>query len=175
MKKTYFLMTVIAVSFCFGFAFKTIITPKPTVETEMKRVTGIGGIFFKCKNPAQMREWYHTHLGLEVNKYGSVFEWRQGADTTQKGFTQWSPFSEKTKYFDPSTKDYMINYRVQNLTALVALLQKEGVTITDSIETASYGKFVHILDMEGNKVELWEPNDIEYEKMGIQMGMRTTK
>ncbi len=175
MKKTLLLIVMIAASFCFGFAFKEIITPKTTKDAEIKRVTGIGGIFFKCKNPAQMREWYHTHLGLEVNKYGSVFEWRQGADTTQKGFTQWSPFSEKTKYFDPSTKDYMINYRVHNLVALVELLQKEGVTITDKIETASYGKFVHILDLEGNKVELWEPNDIEYEKLGIQMGVRTTK
>ena len=115
-----------------------------------------------------MREWYQTHLGLNTNQYGTVFEWRQGADTTKKGFTQWSPFAEKTKYFEPSTKDFMINYRVENLEALVEELKKNGVTVVDTIETVEYGKFVHILDVEGNKVELWEPNDIEYEKLGKQ-------
>ena len=116
-----------------------------------------------------MREWYAAHLGLQTNQYGTVFEWRQGADTTKKGFTQWSPFSEKTKYFAPSTKDYMINYRVENLEALVEQLKKEGVTITDSIVSVEYGKFVHIMDIEDNKIELWEPNDIEFEKLGIKI------
>lgn len=78
-----------------------------------------------------MKEWYQKHLGLNTNKYGAVFEWRQGADTTKKGFTQWSPFSEKTKYFEPSIKDFMINYSVENLEALVEELKKEGVTIAD--------------------------------------------
>jgi len=94
---------------------------------------------------------------------------------TKKGFTQWSPFNEKTKYFEPSTKDFMINYRVDNLEVLVEELKKEGVTIADKIETVEYGKFVHIIDIEGNKVELWEPNDIEYEKLGEQLGSKTTK
>ena len=84
-------------------------------------------------------------------------------------------FSEKTKYFEPSTKDFMINYRVDNLEALVEELKKEGVTITDTIQTFDYGKFVHIMDMEENKIELWEPNDIEYEKLGKQLGSQTTK
>lgn len=141
----------------------------------MKKVTGIGGIFFKCKDPKKMNEWYQTHLGLNTNQYGAVFEWRQGADTTKKGFTQWSPFKETTKYFEPSTKDFMINYRVENLVALVEELKNEGVTITDTIETVSYGKFVHIVDMEGNKIELWEPNDIEYENLGAKMGSKITK
>lgn len=122
-----------------------------------------------------MREWYKTHLGLNTNDYGAVFEWHQGMDSTKKGFSQWSPFSEKTKYFEPSTKDFMINYRVENLTALVAQLKTEGVTIADTIETVEYGKFVHIMDVEGNKVELWEPNDVAYEQMGKQMGAQTTK
>ena len=112
---------------------------------------------------------------MNTNQYGAVFEWRQGADTTKKGFTQWSPFAEKTKYFEPSEKDFMINYRVGNLEALVVELKKEGVTITDTIETFDYGKFVHIMDIEGNKVELWEPNDLEYEKSGNQLGFKTTK
>jgi predicted enzyme related to lactoylglutathione lyase len=176
MKKTSLLVLIIAASFLSGFAFKTILTPgRNNPAQKFKKVTGIGGVFFKCKDPAKLREWYQTHLGLNTNKYGSVFEWYQGADSTKKGFTQWSPFNEKTKYFDPSTKDYMINYRVENMIALVDELKKNGVTIVDSIQTVEYGKFVHILDLEGNKLELWEPNDVEYEKLGNQMGLKTTK
>jgi predicted enzyme related to lactoylglutathione lyase len=175
MKKTSLIILAIASSFCFGFAFKTIISKPPDDGIKMKKVTGIGGIFFKCKDPGKMREWYQTNLGLNTNQYGTVFEWWQGADSTKKGFTQWSPFSEKTTYFEPSTKDFMINYRVENMEALVDELKANGVTVTDTIESYEYGKFVHILDIEGNKIELWEPNDIEYEKLGIQIGSKTTK
>ena len=175
MKKTILITLAFATTFGLGFAFNNLITNKSDDNTKMKRVTSIGGIFFKCKDPKQMREWYKTHLGLNTNQYGTVFEWRQTHDSTKKGFTQWSPFGEKTKYFEPSTKDFMINYRVENLIALVDELKKEGVAIADTIQSASYGKFVHIMDIEGNKIELWEPNDIEYEKLGIQMGSKTTK
>jgi predicted enzyme related to lactoylglutathione lyase len=175
MKKAAFIVLVIAISFFFGFAFKTITTNQSNKQKQMKKVTGIGGIFFKCKDPQKMREWYQTNLGLNTNQYGAVFEWRQGADSTKKGYTNWSPFGEKTKYFEPSTKDFMVNYRVDNLETLVEELKKNGVTILDTIETYDYGKFVHILDAEGNKLELWEPNDIEYEKLGAQMGSKTTK
>jgi predicted enzyme related to lactoylglutathione lyase len=175
MKKTSLLILAIATSFGFGFAFKTIITRQSNEQAKMKKVTGIGGIFFKCKDPKKVREWYQVHLGLNTNQYGTVFEWYQGADSTKKGFTQWSPFNEATKYFEPSTKDFMINYRVQDLKALVEELKKDGVTVVDTIETVEYGKFVHILDVEGNKLELWEPNDIEYEKLGKQLGSKTTK
>ena len=125
----------------------------------MKKVTVIGGIFFKCKDPNKMKEWYKTHLGLDAGPYGASFAWRQDEDPTKKGTTQWSPFAETTKYFEPSTKDFMINYRVENLEALVEQLKNEGVTIVDKIESYDYGKFVHIVDMEGNKIELWEPVD----------------
>lgn len=125
----------------------------------MKRVTGIGGIFFKCKDPQATNEWYKTHLGINANQYGASFEWREKEDSTKEGLTQWTPFSANTKYFEPSTKDFMINYRVENIEALVEELQKEGVTIVDAIETYDYGKFVHILDLEGNKIQLWEPNE----------------
>lgn len=175
MKKTTLIIFALMVSFAFGFALKTITQKQTNDENKMKRVTGIGGIFFKCKNPKKVRDWYQTHLGLNTNSYGAVFEWRQGLDSTKKGFTQWSPFPEATKYFSPSTKDFMINYRVENLEALVGQLKKEGVTITDKIEIVDYGKFIHIIDVEGNKIELWEPNDIEYDKLGIQMGSKTTK
>src|SRR4051812_21318546 len=129
--------------------------------TNMKKVTGIGGVFFKCKDPDKMKEWYKTHLGFDTNEYGANFEWRDAEDPTKKGSTTWSPFAEKTKYFEPSTKDFMINYRVENLEALVEQLKNEGVTIVDTIETYDYGKLVHIIDVEGNNVELWEPADIE--------------
>ncbi len=125
----------------------------------MKKVTGIGGIFFKCKDPNKIKEWYKTHLGLDTNDYGATFEWRQDEDPTKNGSTTWSPFAETTKYFEPSAKDFMINYRVHNLEALVEQLKTEGVTIVDNIETYEFGKFVHIIDVEGNKVELWEPVD----------------
>ena len=131
----------------------------------MKKVTGIGGIFFKCKDPDKMKEWYKKHLGLATDQYGTSFEWRQGDDASKKGFTQWSPFSDTAKYFQPSEKEFMINYRVADLEALVAELRDEGVTIVDNIETFEYGKFVHILDEEGNKIELWEPVDEEYDKI----------
>jgi predicted enzyme related to lactoylglutathione lyase len=125
----------------------------------MKKVTGIGGIFFKCKDPNQMKEWYKVHLGLDGGQYGVSFEWRQADDPTKKCTTQWSPFSDTTKYFEPSTKEFMINYRVENLELLIAELKAGGVTILDEMQTYDYGKFVHILDMEGNKVELWEAVD----------------
>jgi len=175
MIKTLLISFALATSFGLGFAFNNLIINQSNNDTKMKRVTGIGGIFFKCKDPDKMKEWYKTHLGLNTNKYGTVFEWRQANDSTKKGYTQWSPFNEKTKYFEPSTKDFMINYRVADLVGLVEELKKEGVTIVDSIESVDYGKFVHILDIEGNKVELWEPNDIEYEKLGKQLGSKTTK
>jgi len=175
MKRNTLLLLAIAGAFCSGFAFKTILAKKTGDQTTVKKVTGIGGIFFTCKDPKIMREWYQKNLGLYTNEYGAVFEWRQGTDTTKKGFTNWSPFAETTKYFAPSTRDFMINYRVENLEALVEELKKGGVTIVDKIETVEYGKFVHIIDVEGNKVELWEPNDIEYEKLGKQMGSKTTK
>jgi predicted enzyme related to lactoylglutathione lyase len=175
MKKSILTPLALGAMFCLGYAFKAITTPPVDEELPVQKVTGIGGIFFKCKDPKKVRAWYQAHLGLNTNQYGAVFEWRQGTDSSRKGFTQWSPFSETAKYFAPSTKDFMINYRVADLEALVAQLRKEGVVVTDTIQTVAYGKFVHILDVEGNKLELWEPNDIEYEKLGQQMGTKTTK
>ena len=164
MKKIIIIFIALATSFGLGFAFKIVVPEKPNNLTKMKKVTGIGGIFFKCKDPRKIKEWYKTHLGLNTDQYGTTFEWRQASDSTKKGVTQWSPFDDSTKYFEPSTKDFMINYRVEDLEALVKELKKEGVTIVDNIETYDYGKFVHIIDIEGNKIELWEPTDIVYDK-----------
>lgn len=136
--------------------------PQSQTSPIVKKVTSIGGVFFKTKDPNAIKEWYKKHLGLDTDQWGTNFEWRQSDDSTKKGFTQWSPFSEKSTHFEGPI---MINYRVENLEILVEQLKKEGVTITDKIESFEYGKFVHILDNEGKKIELWEPNDIEYDKI----------
>jgi predicted enzyme related to lactoylglutathione lyase len=175
MKKILLLTTAFAATFTLGFAFNKLVSTNPDNPPAMKRVTGIGGIFFKCKDPAQIRDWYKAHLGLTTNEYGCVFEWKQATDSSKKGFSQWSPFKETTQYFAPSTKDFMINYRVENLEALIKELKKEGVTVCDTVESYDYGKFVHIMDPENNKIELWESNDIVYEQMGLKMGATTTK
>jgi predicted enzyme related to lactoylglutathione lyase len=130
----------------------------------MKKVTGIGGIFFKCQDPEKVRQWYADHLGFNTDAYGTCFEWRQ-AETGEKGFSQWSTFPADTKYFEPSSNQYMINYRVEDLVALVDQLKSGGITIVDEIQEFEYGKFVHILDIEGNKIELWQPDDEEFEKI----------
>ena len=93
----------------------------------MKRVTSLGGIFFKCKDPEKVKDWYSKHLGFDVDKYGTTFEWRKSDDKDKKGYTVWSPFKEDTKYFEPSSKEFMINYRVENIEKLVEELKKEGV------------------------------------------------
>ncbi|MFM7016682.1 MAG: VOC family protein [Bacteroidota bacterium] len=170
MKNKIVSIVLIFISFLMGFQLKGMMIES---ENAIGRVTGIGGVFFKSKNPKELRAWYKTNLGFHVNDYGAVFEWHQGADSTKKGFTQWSPFNETTKYFQPSTKEFMINYRVENLDQLMINLKKNKVEVVDSVESYEYGKFVHIMDLEGNKIELWEPNDMAYEKMGVDMKLET--
>jgi len=175
MKKALLICGVALSSFISGYAVNSYFSGQASGSDAYKKVTGIGGIFFKSKDAVKLREWYKSNLGFNINDYGAVFEWYQGDDSTKKGFTQWSPFKETTKYFLPSTKEFMINYRVSNLERLVADLKLSGVTITDTIETYDYGKFVHIMDPEGNKIELWEPNDTVYELMGKQAGYTPIK
>lgn len=123
------------------------------------KVTGIGGIFFFSENPEKTREWYSKNLGFDVNEWGSTFESRDVKRPEAINYLQWSPFKQGSEYFSPSKKEFMINYRVQNIEGLVNKLSKNGVKVLDSIETYEYGKFVHIMDDEGNKIELWEPVD----------------
>ena len=122
-----------------------------------KRVTGIGGLFFKSKDPKSSKEWYKKHLGFNTDDYGCTFWWKDenGNDCS----TQWSPFKDDTSYFNPSEKAFMFNYRVENLEELLLTLKEEGVTVLGDMETYDYGKFGWILDNEGNKIELWEPID----------------
>ena len=121
------------------------------------RVTGIGGVFLKTKDPKAVKEWYNKHLGLNTDQWGCTFWWKDkdGNDCS----TQWSPFKEDTTHFEPSKKEFMMNYRVENLEELLKTLKAEGVTVMDEIQIADEGKFGWIMDVEGNKIELWEPND----------------
>jgi predicted enzyme related to lactoylglutathione lyase len=130
------------------------------------KVTGVGGIFFRTRDPAKIKEWYGENLGLAISEYGSSFEFRNANRPDEINYLQWSPFEEGTDYFDPSKKEFMINYRVQNMKGMVEKLRENGVTILDEIEEYEYGSFVHIMDPEGNKIELWEPVDSVFTRMG---------
>ena len=122
------------------------------------KVLGVGGIFFYSDNPKQTREWYTKNLGFDVNAWGSTsFDSRDIKKPEQVNTLQWRPFKTGNDYFVPSKKDFMINYRVQNIEGLVAKLKENGVTVLDTMATYDYGKFIHIMDAEGNKIELWEP------------------
>lgn len=124
----------------------------------MKRVTGIGGIFFKTKDKAKTLEWYKTHLGINAQDWGTSFDWLEKDDPKKEGSTAWSPFKDSTDYFAPSDKPFMINYRVENLDELLRQLRKEGVTVVgEPMVQEGIGKFGWIMDPEGNKIELWEP------------------
>jgi len=127
----------------------------------MKKVTGIGGIFFKCKDTEAQNSWYAQHLGMNTKKWGTNFEWRDEENPEKKGSTVWTPFPETTKNFEPSTKDFMFNFRVDDLEALVAQLKTEGIELVGELQDSDFGKFAHIMDPEGNKIELWEPKDDE--------------
>lgn len=122
------------------------------------KVTGVGGIFFYSDNPEETKEWYAKNLGIETNEWGSSsFDSRNVDRPDEINSLQWKPFKKGDEYFSPSKKEFMINYQVQNIEALVKRLKENGVTFVDSLETYDYGKFIHILDKEGNKIELWEP------------------
>jgi len=122
------------------------------------KVTGVGGIFFYSENLKESKEWYTKNLGIEINDWGSSsFESRNINKPDEINSLQWKPFKKGDEYFSPSKKDFMINYTVQNIEGLVNKLKENGVTVLDSISSYDYGKFVHIMDAEGNKIELWEP------------------
>ena len=122
------------------------------------KVMGIGGILFKSKNPDKTKKWYEENLGLPTDQWGTMFKSRDIDNPDQVNYLQWSPFDKKTDYFDPSKKEFMINYRVQNIEEFVKVLKDKEITVLDEItEYDEIGKFVHILDPEGNKIELWEP------------------
>ena len=123
------------------------------------KVIGVGGIFFKAKKPSRLRKWYKDHLSFNLNSYGSSFEFRNANNHEKVQYFLWSVFKNDTDYFSPSTKEFMVNFRVENIEKTVAYLRKIGTKIIDEVTTYPYGKFVHILDPDGNAIELWEAND----------------
>ena len=123
----------------------------------MKRVIGLGGIFFKCNDRETVKNWYEKHLGIPIEPWGAVFPWRRHDQPDEETYSAWSPFKGDTEYFAPSKHDYMINYQVEDLPALLEVLKKEGVQIVGEPEDSEFGKFGWIIDPEGRKIELWEP------------------
>jgi predicted enzyme related to lactoylglutathione lyase len=124
----------------------------------MKRVTGIGGVFFKSLDPKALGAWYKKHLGIDVEEWGGcAFRWKSPENPEGTGTTVWSPFAADTSYFAPSSASFMVNYRVEDLHALLAVLRAEGVQVDEKVEESEYGKFGWVIDPEGNKLELWQP------------------
>lgn len=124
----------------------------------MKRVTGIGGVFFKAKDPAVLAGWYRDHLGMKIEEWGGVvFPWASPENPGGVGTTVWSPFQESTNYFEPSHASFMINYRVEDLHALLAVLREEGCEVDEKVDESEFGKFGWVMDPEGNRIELWQP------------------
>lgn len=136
------------------------------MKEQKPRITGIGGVFFRSSDPEKSKTWYRENLGLSTDEYGAVFEFRNARQPDQINYLRWSPFDQKTDYFAPSEKGFMINYRVEHLEEMVRQLRENGVTILDEIASYPYGKFVHIMDDDGNKIELWEPVDKALTEMG---------
>ncbi len=124
----------------------------------MKRVTGIGGVFFKAKDPSSLHAWYKQHLGIDVQTWGgTAFPWTDDGGKPVGGSTVWCIAPQESDQFAPSAAPFMINYRVEDVHALVKVLKEEGCHVLDKIEESEFGKFAWVIDPEGNKVELWQP------------------
>lgn len=124
----------------------------------MKRVTGIGGIFFKARDAAALRDWYRKHLGIDVQSWGgTAFTWTDAEGRPAAGTTVWCIHDADGKSFEPGNASFMVNYRVADVRALVRALKQEGCSVLEKVDESEYGKFAWVIDPEGNKVELWEP------------------
>jgi len=124
----------------------------------MKRVTGIGGIFIKSADTKRLRDWYKTHLGIEIEEWGgTAFRWTGPHNPQGTGSTVWNVFEASSNYFEPSAAPFMVNYRVDKLQPLLAQLRTEGCQVIDKVDESEYGKFGWVIDPDGNKIELWEP------------------
>ena len=130
--------------------------------SQTKHVTGVGGVFFKAKDPKKLRAWYKKHLGIAAGADRPImFFFREDDNPDRRGYLVWSPFPETTKYFNPSTKPFMFNFRVRDLDGLLSKLRSAGVSVDDKVEEYEYGRFGWAMDLEGNRIELWEPTDLE--------------
>ncbi len=162
------MLLMLGIGIAFGFSNKSSNREDTKNRTEntmspvdtTPKVTGIGGIFFYSDDLKGSEAWYTKNLGIAFNEWGSSsFEFRNIDKPDYIGSLQWKPFKRAEDYFSPSKKDFMIDYRVQNMEGLVKQFKQNGVTILDTMATYDFGKFLHIMDAEGNKIELWEPVD----------------
>lgn len=143
---------------CFaGGALSGAAVAKLAQNPEEVAVTGIGGVFFRVQDPERFSAWYQEHLGIEAGQWGATFLWREHENPEVEGRTVWAPFPRDTDYFGPGSQAFMINFRVKNLPQLLDRLEAAGVQQADTMETYPYGRFAWIVDVEGNRVELWEP------------------
>ncbi|MFK7803817.1 MAG: VOC family protein [Anaerolineae bacterium] len=134
-------------------------------ENDKPRVRAIGGVFFRSADPEKTREWYGRHLGLSTDSFGTNFAWRHKDEPEKAGYSQWSAFDAETEYFGKREQQFMINYRVDHLDLLIEKLKADGVEFVGEMQQEAFGRFVHIIDNDGRRVELWEPIDDEYEKI----------
>lgn len=155
-------------------------TPSDRSQNEVKRdnldnvtktdttpgITGIGGIFFVSEKPDSLQAWYQEKMGLKTDDYGAVFEFRNALNKEELNYLRWSVFSKSNSYLKPGKADFMINYRVRNLKAYIKILESKGVLFVDTLQIYEYGKFIHLLDADSNKIELWEPVDSVLTKIG---------
>jgi catechol 2,3-dioxygenase-like lactoylglutathione lyase family enzyme len=132
-------------------------------EADVPRAHGLGGVFFRCDDPAATRAWYQEHLGMTMDEHGTSFAWRRDGEPKQRGFTLWSPFGADSEYFGDLDQQFMINLRVDDLDGVLARLRAAGVEVADHIDEQPFGRFTHLIDNDGRRVELWEPIDTEYE------------
>ncbi len=180
MKKTSLILTVFAAILITGCASESSNSDtkksspenekEQVVEDTIPRVTGIGGIFFVSENPDSLNQWYGENLGMAMDPYGAPFESRNANNPEEINYLRWSTHGSNA-YFQPSKKEFMINYRVNNIEGMIRKLEASGTIMLDSLATYDYGKFIHFMDPEGNKVELWEPVD----EVLTEMGGETTK
>jgi catechol 2,3-dioxygenase-like lactoylglutathione lyase family enzyme len=129
------------------------------MRKKMEKVTGVGGVFFRARDPARMTAWYREHLGINVDDGHADFVWQEDGQPGPTGRTIWAMFPEHTAYFGPSRPAFMINYRVSNMKRMLAQLRRQGVAV-EKEEDSNCGHFAWITDPEGNRIELWEPKQM---------------
>ena len=149
-----------------GLDFPSNSKSTTTQQDTTARITGIGGVFYYAENPSATKDWYHKHLGLQTDSYGAVFEFRNAEHPNETNYLRWSPSTDPESSGAADKGSFMINYRVRNLEGLIRKLKSSGIPVTDTIASYPYGKFIHIRDIDGRKIELWEPIDSVLTQMG---------
>ncbi len=166
MKFIYLVLVSLLLLTCLHGKKDKVTLQSKVIEDTTPRVTGIGGIFFKSQDPQAARAWYGDNLGLAIHPWGSPFEFRNANRPEEINYLSWGPFTEDAENFEETDATFMINYRVQNLAGLLKNLKAKDIIVVNELKEYPHGKFAHILDLEGNKIELWEPNDAYLTSIG---------